>query len=299
MLPLSIQIITELPLSFTFFCVMIGGVYAYLLYRKEIRFSDLSKWKIWLMGLFRGVLVSILSFLLLSPFIKTLFNKIEKPVIIIAQDNSSSILLNKDSTYYKKEYLNNLDQFQQQLEEKFEVKRFVFGDQVEENKTIDFTSKSTNISDVFDELNNKFDNKNVGAVVLASDGIFNQGANPAFNPIFANYPIYTIALGDTTTPKDIVINEVRHNKITFLGNQFPIEIDATAKQLKGEKTRLRVSDGGKLLMEEEYNLTTDNFFISEKLLLDANKVGMQRYRVELSTVKGEISFINNVRDIYI
>jgi len=296
---LSIQIITELPIWLGIFCVIVGFMYSYILYRKEERFNELSVWKVRLMGLLRALLVTTISFLLLSPFIKTLFNKIEKPVIIIAQDNSTSILLNKDSSYYKKEYIESIDQFQKELEKDFEVKRFVFGDEVEENKEIDFTRKVTNISKVFDEINNKFDNRNVGALILASDGIFNRGANPTFNMFSANYPVYTIALGDTTTPKDIILKEVRCNKITFLGNQFPIEIEVTAKQLKGEKTRLTVSNSGKKLMIKDYDITSDNFSINEKLLLDANKVGVQRYRIELTEVKGEISTINNDRDVYI
>ncbi|MCO6498920.1 MAG: hypothetical protein J5I47_00900 [Vicingus serpentipes] len=246
----------------------------------------------------RCLLVTVLSFLLLSPFIKTLFNKVEKPVIIIAQDNSTSILLNKDSAYYKEQYVYDLQQFQENLEQDFEVKRYTFGDEVRELGKLNYTEKLTNISHLFDEVNNKFYNRNVGALIIASDGIFNQGANPTYSSS-ANFPIYSIALGDTTIPKDIVLKDIQYNKITFLGNQFPIEIYAEAKQLNGEKTRLTIVNNGKQVLVKDYNLTKDEISITENILLDAKEVGVQHYRIALSTVKGEISTINNVRDIYI
>jgi len=295
----SIQIITEIPLWFTVFCVVVGLAYSYILYRKEERFKELSIWKIRLMGLARFLLVTILSFLLLSPFIKTLFNKVEKPIIIIAQDNSSSILLNKDSTYYKDKYKEDLKRFEEKLEEYYEVKHFTFGDEVTEEGKIDYLQKITNISNVFDEVNNKFYNRNVGALILASDGIFNEGANPIFNLSATNYPVYTVALGDTTIPKDIILKEVVYNVITFLGNQFPLEIYGETKQLRGEKTNLTITNNGKLLFTKTYNLTSDLTIINENILLEAKEVGVQHYRVALSTVKGEISTINNVRDIYV
>ena len=210
---LSIQITTELPIWFTLFCVLLGLAYAYLLYRKEERFTELPKWKIGLMASFRWVLVTILAFLLLTPFIKTVFNKVEKPIIIIAQDNSSSILLNKDSAYYQTKYLQEIKKLQEDLKEDYEVRTFTFGGKVKEEGEIDYNQKITDIAHVFDEINNKFYNKNVGALILASDGIFNQGANPVFSTSVTNFPIYTIALGDTTTPKDILLKDVIHNTL--------------------------------------------------------------------------------------
>jgi hypothetical protein len=296
---LSIQITTELPIWFTLFCVLLGLAYAYLLYRKEERFTELPKWKIGLMASFRWVLVTILAFLLLTPFIKTVFNKVEKPIIIIAQDNSSSILLNKDSAYYQTKYLQEIKKLQEDLKEDYEVRTFTFGGKVKEEGEIDYNQKITDIAHVFDEINNKFYNKNVGALILASDGIFNQGANPVFSTSVTNFPIYTIALGDTTTPKDILLKDVIHNKITFLGNQFPIEIYAETQQLKGEKTKLMVTNNGKLLFAKEYTIDANHTVINENILLGADKIGVQHFRITLSAIEGEISTVNNVKDIYI
>ncbi len=295
---LNINIITDYPLWFSIFCVLLGAIYAFLLYRKEEKFKELSIWLIRSMACFRFLLVTILAFLLLSPFIKTLFNKVEKPVIIIAQDNSSSILLNKDSTFYREEYLIKLQELKSSLEETYEVKTYTFGENLTEGNRIDYSKKITDLSNAFEELSNKFYNRNVGALILASDGIFNQGSNPVFNSGI-EFPIYTIAMGDTSVQRDIVLKETIHNKLTFLGNQFPIEIEGEALECLAHKTQLTVTHNGKQLFTKQYEINLERFVINENVLFEAEEVGVQHYRISLSTIEGEVSYVNNVKDVYI
>ncbi len=271
---MSIKIVAEYPLWFSIFCILLGAIYAGILYYKDIQLKEANLWVRRLMTGLRFLLVTILAFLLLSPFIKTLFNKVEKPVIIIAQDNSSSVLLNKDSTFYKTEYIQQLKQLKDELEENFEVKTYTFGDQLTEGDVIDYSQKITDLSVVFNELGNKSYNRNVGALILATDGIFNQGSNPVFSSE-NTFPIYTIALGDTSLQKDIVIKEALYNRITFLGNQFPIEISAEAYQCEGDKSILSVTHNGKQLFSKEYNFKENQLSISENLLFEAKEVGVQ------------------------
>lgn len=295
---LSIKLITDYPLWFIIFCVLLGATYAFALYRKEDKLKEVATWVNRTMAGLRFLLITILAFLLLSPFIKTLFNKVEKPVIIIAQDNSSSILLNKDSTFYKTEYLEKLNNLKSKLEENYEVKAYTFGEELTEGSVIDYTQQITNLSNTFDELTNKFNSKNVGALILASDGIFNQGSNPVFNSGI-EYPIYTIALGDTSAQRDIILKEVIHNKLTFLGNQFPFEVNAEANECKDKVTQLTITHNGKQIYTKEYKINSNHFSISKNVLFKAEKVGVQHYKVALSTIEGEISKVNNVKDIYI
>lgn len=295
---LSIKILTEYPLWFSLFCVLLGAIFAFILYRKEDKLKETKAWLIKLMAASRFLLVSILAFLLLSPFVKTLFNKVEKPVIIIAQDNSTSVLLNKDSTFYKNEYLKQLTTLKNKLEENFEVKTYTFGEQLKEGLTIHYSDKITNLSNAFNELTNKFYSRNVGALILASDGIFNQGENPVFSSGI-EFPIYSVALGDTSLQRDIVLKEAIYNKLTFLGNQFPIEIEATASQCKEEKTKLVVTKNGVQLYEKQFDINSDNYSITDNLLLEADKVGVQHYKIALTTINNEISYTNNIKHVYV
>lgn len=247
----------------------------------------------------RFVLVTILAFLLLSPFIKTIFNKIEKPIIIIVQDNSSSILLNKDSSFYKTSYQTNLDELVDNLSQNFEVKKYTFGENLNENKSIDFSEKITNLSNVFSEIESKFYNQNIGAVILASDGIYNQGTNPLYLSNLPPYAVYTITLGDTSVQRDLILKEVNHNKITFLKNQFPLEIFAIVNKSKGLKTQLKITHDNSIIFSKDYTVSSSSFSITETILLEAKNIGTQHYKIEFTTIENEVSTTNNRKDIYI
>ena len=139
----AINITTDYPIWTILFCFLLGAVYAGVLYYKESKLDTIAKWLKNSLLIFRFLAVSIIAFLLLSPFIKTIFNKTEKPIIIFAQDNSNSLLIHQDSAFYANNYLKKLNALKEKLEKDYEVKSFTFGEKVKEEGTIDFTEKGT------------------------------------------------------------------------------------------------------------------------------------------------------------
>lgn len=281
------------------FCFLLGAVYASVLYYKESKLDVIAKWLKNSLLIFRFLAVSIIAFLLLSPFIKTIFNKTEKPIIIFAQDNSNSLLIHQDSAFYANNYLKELNALKEKLEKDYEVKSFTFGEKVKEEGTIDFAEKTTNIAELFEAVETKFYNRNIGALILSSDGIYNEGFNPVYSAENTNYPIYTIALGDTTIQPDIVLKEAIANKITFLNNKFPIEILGLAQSCKGEKTTLSVSHKNKVVFTKTYDITKNNQLIEETIILEAKEKGVQHYTISFSALANEVSTKNNSKDVYI
>jgi hypothetical protein len=254
------------------------------------------------MATFRFLAVSILAFLLLSPLLKTVNREVEKPVIIIAQDNSQSLVVNKDSAFYRNEYKQALQKLVDELKDKYTVFTYTFADKVKELNTADslrFNEKQTDISGLFTEIETRYSNRNVGAVILATDGLYNKGSNPVYSAEKLKFPVYTIALGDTTIKKDLVLSRVDHNRIAYLGNKFPLEIVADARQLKGKSSTLTVSKGNVNLFSQVINLNSDAYTTTIPVLIEAKETGLQHYKVRLSEVEGEVSRINNVRDVFV
>lgn len=296
------NIVFEYPSWFIIFCLLAGIIYAYILYRNDKKFSDISIWIVRLMAAFRFLVVTILCFLLLSPLLKTVNRSVEKPVIIIAQDNSESLVAGKDSSFYKNDYKLNLQKLMDVLGEKYEVRSYSFADKIKELKNIDslkFNEKQTDISALFDELETRYSNRNVGAVILATDGLYNKGSNPVFTSDKIKIPVYTIALGDTTIKKDIILSKVDHNRLAYLGNEFPLDIIVNAKQLKGKTSTLTVMKGGQTLFSQAINFNSDAFTTTIPILLQAKEIGLQHYKVSLSAVTDEMSVANNFRDVFI
>ncbi|MBL7888362.1 MAG: hypothetical protein JNL24_02355 [Bacteroidia bacterium] len=296
------NIITEYPLWFTLFCLLAGGIYAGVLYYKDKRLNEVSKGLIRIMAAFRFIVVSLLCFLLLSPLLRSVVREVEKPIIIIAQDNSESLISGKDSVYYRGEYKQKMNALAEELSDKYEVKIYSFADGIKERSSFDslnFNEKQTNISALFEEIETRYSNRNVGAVVLATDGIYNQGTSPLYATGQLKQNIYTIGLGDTTIKKDLILSKVEHNRMAYLGNQFPLEVIINAKRLKGKNSVLTVSKDGQVLFTRAVSIGQDVFDQTVPVLLEAKQVGLQRYRIALSSVDGEMTLLNNTKDIFI
>jgi len=90
-------------------CPLAGLVYAAAFYYKDTRTAEMHPALKWAMTSLRFLLVTFLVFLFLSPLIRSAKNTVEKPIVIIAQDNSASIVAGKDSAFYKHTYPANWD----------------------------------------------------------------------------------------------------------------------------------------------------------------------------------------------
>lgn len=248
---------------------------------------------------FRFLSVLALSFFLLSPFIRIFSNYIEKPLIIIAQDNSSSILMCRDSSAYKGSYKTDIEKLIGRLSADYEVKTFSFGDKPEDKIKWTYNDRQTDISGLFNELKNKYTNRNVGALVLATDGIYNKGTNPACLTHDIRYPVYAITMGDTMAQKDLIVAKVNYNKISFLGNRFPVEINVEIRELPGISTKLNVFHEGKIVFTKPVVSNSLSYKETITMQADAVKPGLQHFTVELVPVEGEISKSNNYKDVLI
>jgi len=292
-------LVTEYSAWLIILCVALGAIYSLVLYYKDSVFDELSVWIKRAMSFFRFLAVSILAFLLLNPLLKTIFREVEKPIIIVAQDNSESLIIAGDSAYYKGEYRESLSNLIKELSDKYDVKTYSFGNKISDELNFDFNEKQTDISGLFDEIENRYSNRNVGAVLLASDGIYNKGSNPLYASGGLKAPVYTIALGDTAVKKDLIINRVAHNRLAYLGNDFPLEIWIDAKRCKGNRAQLKVLKDGQTLYSKSIVIDRSPFMQGEAVLIEARNTGIQKYTIKLTELEDEVSYENNVQHIYI
>ncbi len=121
----NISLITELPIIYLLLCFVIGFIYDFLLYNKAVT-SFTKRIRFLLFGL-RWIVVSLIAFLFLSPTIKSKTKEIDKAKIIILNDNSKSIKLNKDSSFYVNQFKNQSTELINKLQTKYEVISYDFG----------------------------------------------------------------------------------------------------------------------------------------------------------------------------
>lgn len=253
----------------------------------------------------RFISVFLVCFLLLAPFTRSIVKDRDKPVIILALDNSGSIALSADSSYYRQSFAGDIRELYDKLNGLAEVRLYAFGESTvavsnEELKgTLDYSGRFTDISGLLVQLRDLYENRNVGALVLASDGIYNTGSSPLYHFKGWAAPVYSIALGDTTARMDQVIVKVNFNRLVYLDNQFPIEVVVNANGMQGKASSFRVLHNGNILHSRDFQISGEDFTQAYAVVLDARTTGIQKYVIELESLEGELSFVNNRREIFI
>jgi hypothetical protein len=282
-------------------CLAVAAAGSWFLYQKNN--LDLSgkygKWLLWGLMAFRFLSLFIITFLLLGPLMKIWIRRTEKPFIILAVDGSQSIVSGKDSAFYKTTFKNDIEALRASLEKEYEVKTYQFGKSLSQNFDGNYSEKQTNISQVFDEIKNNYSDQNLGAVILASDGLYNEGNNPLYTARDLKSPVFTVALGDTIQQKDLLIRQVKHNQIVYTGNIFPLQIDVSAYGYRNQKSTLTVNHKGQNIFSQAVSITDAGFFTTIPISIEAKEAGTQHYTISLTPLPGEVSTVNNRFDVFV
>lgn len=296
-------LLTEHPLWLAIFAVLLGVGYALFLYHKN-RSIIFEKGPRIVMATLRGLAITLIAFLLLAPMLKMTVKKTEKPIILVAVDNSESIRSNKDSAFYKSDYPKQVQQMVNELKKNYEVKTYLIGDEdqlVSDNQelNISLTDKSTNLSSIFDQVNMLYATCNVGAMILLSDGIFNTGASPYYKSEKSNFPVYTVGLGSTELSTDLFVSDIVHNRQALKGNFFPVEVKVAANKLSGKAATLTISEGNEELFKKTITINGNRHFETVRLSIEAKSAGIHHYKVDLTDLDGEITHKNNHSSFYV
>ena len=292
----------QFPTWFVGLCVVLGVAFALLLYFRDKTFVDHPQWTRILMSFLRFLSVTTISILLLSPFLRLFKESVQNPVIVIGQDNSVSIadgMSKQDSVSYVAAFNHLTDR----LGEKYDVQVVTLGESVRNRDTFSFNEPVTDIAQFLDYTTEQYGDQNLGAIILATDGLYNRGKNPLYVTRKTTAPIYAIALGDTTIKTDMLVARIIHNKIAFLGDKFPLQVDVSASRLNGRNATLRIEriDGNQRTSLEQRTIRIDSepWFRTEEFTLEALQPGIVRYRASLSGIAGEALYVNNSKDFYI
>ncbi len=306
----------SLPVS-PWFLVLAGLLalaYALLLYFRDgggnraQGFADADPtWRRWraAMGGLRFGVVAVLLLLLLDPLLRERRTEEEAPLLLVAMDHSASVVASGDSSAYAG-VLAELDALQEALGKDYRVRHFAFGEALTEREAgtaLPPDASSTNLEKALGALDDRFAGQNVGAIVLASDGLINRGSPPAYRQDGLNVPVYAIGLGDTTQRKDLRIDRVFANRIVYRGDRFAVQVDLSAFGASGANSRVQVqriaAGGSPVLASEGLRINAGRWSQRVEWALEAEQTGVQHYRISVSPVPGEASTANNSYDLYV
>lgn len=295
------KIIINSPWYFFLLSILFGFLTSYILYFRNKKNKDAPLFALRLMSALRFLYLCVLCFLLLSILFKQVKTEKEKPAIILAFDNSSSIVGTGDSSAVRQAVNGGLKSLSASLGEKYKLKTLLFGSKVEsgEGLSADFSEKETDLENLIKEVDNNYSNENVGALVILSDGIFNKGASPVYSAEKLGYPVYTIASGDTNEIKDVLVAKVNHNQVAYLGNNFPVEVIVQAKKFNQKTVQLALFENGSKKSEQNITISSDNFTGAYNFTLSAGATGIVKYSARLTVPGEDKNPGNNIQDFII
>jgi len=276
-------------------CIVLGLVYAYLLYsRKKEPWTP-----IWNKVLFvlRFLVVSIIGYLFLEPFLSIQKTTSEPSKIIFLWDDSESV--NKSARDLQT-YWESLQQFRSELQNEKGIDIPVIGldgTDLSGEDSIQNNRNTSPLNSAIKNIDENFDNKLVSEVILFSDGIYNQGISPDYYAF--PFQLSTVGLGDTTQKKDVVLQQIRYNKVAYEGNQFPVEVDILHTGFAGATTKVSLLQNGNVLSQKNVQFENEQDVSTVSFLVDATSTGFQDYKVEVEILEDEFNTKNNSKSAYI
>ncbi len=275
-------------------CLLVGVLYAYVLYQKNTIWSKKINY---ILAVLRGITVSLICALLLDFSIKQSTRHIQKRKIVLALDNSIS--MESAGKPFLQSIINNLFELKEILTQKdCDVSIATYNDiDIQSPDSVLFNAKKSNISSLLYDIKSSSEDNHLTDVVLLTDGIINEGTNPKGNEY--SFRIHSIGVGDTIAKKDLQIMAIHSNKIAYLGNEFPIEVDIHALGFSGKSTNVYLKKDGKILEKKTINFNQNEDFETVKFLVKANKVGLQHFILETDVLPLEFAKTNNKKDTYI
>ncbi|MFW6290011.1 MAG: hypothetical protein ACOC0R_03500 [Mariniphaga sp.] len=218
---------------------------------------------------------------------------IQNPLIIAAWDISGSVVASGDSIQRAEEIKQLKEQITEELGDEYRLVHYYFGQETNLDGSLNFSDKKSDYSNLFTTIASNHFNENIGALMLAGDGIYNQGKNPVNMTNELTFPVFSVGLGDTAEVTDARIQGIRVNRTSFSGNRFPVEIDAAFSKLQGIPLKLSISFEGEEIDQRVITPAGNDYFTTQEFILDAGDKGLKHFTAKIEPADNEKNIKNN------
>lgn len=243
----------------------------------------------WFLAFLRFISWTMVFILLINPIVsikKNITTKTPLPIII---DNSKSIselkASNEASELYKKIYENSA------IKDKYDVQLFSFDEELKPFSQLNFKGTQSNIDGVAKYCKQLYRNT-AHPIVLFTDGNQTMGNDYVFS-FNENTTVLPVVLGDTTSVVDLKINQINANKYAFLKNKFPVEVVLQYNGNQSIASKFSIKRDNQILFKQNISFSKDKKSQTISLLLDANSIGIAKYKAILEPIDKEKNTYNN------
>ncbi|MCX7880371.1 MAG: VWA domain-containing protein [Ignavibacteria bacterium] len=251
-----------------------------------------------LLGTLRFLALFFLFFFLAEPIATIVQSNLEKPKILVLFDNSSSMRMKWENIDKKQQTtlaynVSGLGDFKKYPIEfwGFDTRTYPFQDFYFDS--LRFEGEETNISLPLQRIQYIKQEENIQGIILFSDGIYNSGENPIYSAEKIGIPIYTIGIGDTVPPKDILISNIITSEIGFVGKTQPIKVSIKSHQFDKTSLKLMLYEEQSLLDQKIIELTNQLEDYAVVFEYTPKTEGFKKITVRAENLPQEFTYENN------
>lgn len=266
---------------------------AWWLYSSPTVKSQLKQWQRTVLMLLRFLSVAAIVVALANISFNSTKHHRQRPIIVVACDNSASMAMTADSAWVRNEFPLQIDKLCDDLKSKCDIQRISFADETTENSVPDFEGQASNMASVFDYIEDKMFGQNVGALIIASDGIVNYGSDPLQKSATFGKPVYTIALGDTLPHPDLLIDRITSNKTAHKGIHFPIVAHIKGEDVPTGNYTLTLSCDGQKTDSAQVEVGEREIYLKKTFYVREDSSGLHHYTFSIDIPKNDINPRNN------
>lgn len=239
----------------------------------------------------RCISVFLLLLLFINPTIDRKQFIIQKSKLSVLVDNSTSIKFFQKDTLVQ----SIIDDFKthSELNERFDINYYSFGDKFQLNDSLQFNESQTNIADPLNKVNKVLKNDS-NAIVLITDGNQTVGNDYEYSSI--KNPVFPLVVGDTTQYEDVKISQLNVNRYSFINNQFPVEIFLQYEGNQSLKLRYTIENKGKIIYSKLISFSPQKNSQRIEASIKATQEGSNFYKAKIEYLENEKNKTNNLKN---
>ncbi len=245
----------------------------------------------------RALALTLLAFVLLEPVLSLVRSETQQAQVAILLDNSASMKTSDAGGARLDTYRSAFQSAKiESLSEKTGALLFDESVKTIASARFDSLSFSGQRSDIERALRFVTDNAeqaNTQAVLLVSDGAFNAGANPLYQAEQLAKPIYVIGIGDTNEARDVSVQSLLTNELSYVGSTLAVNARIKAVGFGDRSVRVQLSDNGTKIAEQELQLRENQQNYSLSFEYKATTEGMHKLSISCAALDGELTLKNN------
>jgi hypothetical protein len=192
--------------------------------------------------------LGLLLLALLEPLLTLRTESSAQPRLTVLVDRSSSMLLpGRAEATRRDEAASALVRLTEQLADRFDLDVAGFATSVEMSRQAGSVYPwqplgATALGDALEEILVRQAESPAGGVILLTDGIHTSGKDPALVARNLPLPVFGVMLGDTVSPPDLLVREVRAHPVAYIGEPLAFRIVLENRGLQGPEATVAIRE---------------------------------------------------------